>query len=98
MSGSRTRKRQLMTIAAVSLLAIMLIALTINIITIFRLKARQEDLRRKLAELTKQAEIIDNELANRSEPDYIKKYARENLGLTEDGEKVYIPKKSDGGN
>ncbi|HEY8444195.1 MAG TPA: septum formation initiator family protein [Clostridia bacterium] len=94
--SSKERKRQLITIAAVSLLAIMLIALTINIITIFRLKARQEELRRRLAELNITAERLDNELQNRSDPYYIKKYAREKLGLTEDGEKVYIPK--NGGN
>lgn len=94
MSSSREKKRQLMTIAAMSLLVIMLVALTINIITIFRLKARQEELRKRLSELTIQAEQIDNELNNRSDNDYIKKFARENLGLTEDGEKVFIPQES----
>jgi cell division protein FtsB len=93
--SARERKRQLMTIAAISLLVIMLIALTVNIITIFRLKARQEELRRQLSELNVKTEHIDNELQNRSDLEYIKKYAREKLGLTEDGEKVYIPKNGD---
>ncbi|HEY8419813.1 MAG TPA: septum formation initiator family protein [Clostridia bacterium] len=92
--SAKERKRQFVTIAAISLLVIMLIALTVNIITIFRLKARQEELRRRLSELNIKAEQIDNELQNRSNSEYIKKYAREKLGLTEDGEKVYIPKNS----
>ncbi|HHW90479.1 MAG TPA: septum formation initiator family protein [Clostridiales bacterium] len=94
MASPRIRKRQLIAIAAISLLVVMLIALTINIITIFRLKARQEELRRKLSEMNLTAEQIDNELQNRSNPDYIEKYAREKLGLTQDGEKVFKPKKA----
>ena len=74
----------------------MLIALTINIITIFRLKARQEELRKKLTELDLAAEQINNELQSRSNPDYIEKYAREKLGLTQDGEKVFTPKDAGG--
>ncbi|HEY8389621.1 MAG TPA: septum formation initiator family protein [Clostridia bacterium] len=91
--SAREKKRQLITVAAVSLLVIMLIALTINIITIFRLKARQEELRKKLSELNLLSERIDNELASRLEKDYIEKYAREKLELTEDGEIVFVPKK-----
>ena len=88
----REKKRQLITIAAVGLLVIMLIALTVNVITIFRLKARQEELRKKLDELGLKAEQVDNELASRSDEDCIEKYAREKLGLTEDGEIVYTSK------
>ena len=89
----REKRGQLITVAAVCLLIIMLVALTINVVTIFRLKARQEELRKKLSELDLTAERIDNELESRSDKDYIEKYARENLELTEDGEIVYVPKK-----
>jgi cell division protein FtsB len=87
----REKRRQLITVAAVCLLIIMLIALTVNVITIFRLKARQEELRKRLNELSLTAERVDNELDSRSNKEYIEKYARENLKLTEDGEIVYVP-------
>lgn len=89
---SKTKKQQLITIAAVTLLAVMLIALLINCITIIRLKARQEDLRRQLSELNLMSEVVDDELAYRSNEEYLEKYAREKLEMTEDGEKVFLPR------
>lgn len=88
---TKEHKRQLINVGAVVLIAIMLIVLTINIITIIKLKARQEELLKNLDTLSHKQEQINIELNNASTDAYLKQYARENLGLTEEGEKVFVP-------
>ena len=86
-----SKRKQLATIAAFSLLCVMLIALIITLISIASLKSRRQELLQKLLEIEQAQEQAEAELEFRKSPDYIEKYAREKLNMIEKNEKVYEP-------
>ena len=44
----------------------------------------------KIEEATKESESLQKEIENLSDPEYIERYARENLGLVRPNERVFV--------
>ncbi len=89
LTKAQKQKVQIITVTAVALLVIMLIALIGNFI---RLGALNKSESRLAKEIERNAAIIednDQTIAYRNTPAYIEQYAREVLGMKKLGEVVY---------
>ena len=86
----KKRNRKWMIIAgAVLLLVIILGVASINV---FKLEKEKMDLEKRNAQLQKQLEQKESELANSDDPEYIEKLVREKLHMVYPGEILYLKK------
>lgn len=67
-----------------------------NLLTLWRLHSKQQQLQSQIAEQKVQAEQLNNEIQKlRDDPDHIEKLAREQFKMGRKGEKVYIIREQD---
>lgn len=90
--GSRngTSSHQLTVIGLAAVLVLMITALLLCLVTFTKLKSRAQALEAELVRLEQLSRRQSAELENKGDPDYITKYARENLDLIEDGEEQFV--------
>lgn len=82
---------QLKVIGLVAILTFMIVALILCFVAMLSLNSRAAELKSELAELERLKVSQKSELDRKGESEYIKKYARENLGLQEEGEERFAP-------
>ena len=92
MTDKQKRIYQAVTVSAVILLFFLLIFLIFQLLSISHRKNLNKRLEAQIEQLEKQQVTLDDEISYRSSVWYVEKYARENLGLSKKGEKIYIVK------
>ena len=80
---------KIITIASIVLLAILVIALVINVIKLSSLNNRKAELQTKLAEIERQIEENNDTIDYLGTDDYIDRYAREYLNMNGAGEEAF---------
>ena len=83
---------KIITIASIVLLAILVIALVINVIKLSSLNNRKAELQTKLAEIERQIEENNDTIDYLGTDDYIDRYAREYLNMNGAGEEAFTGK------
>ena len=83
---------KIITISSIVLLAILVIALVINVIKLSSLNNRKAELQTKLAEIERQIEENNDTIDYLGTDDYIDRYAREYLNMNGAGEEAFTGK------
>lgn len=86
----KKKKVSIVRVAIIILFIAMTVFLTKSIANIISLQNEKEAAEKKHEELTRQVEILTNELENINSDEYIELLARRNLKLVKNREKLYI--------
>lgn len=86
----KKKKVNIVRIAIIILFIAMVVFLTKSIANIISLQNEKEAAERRHEELTRQVEILTDELENINSDEYIELLARRNLKLVKNREKLYI--------
>jgi len=92
MDDKQKRIYQAITVTAVILLFFLIFVLIFQLLSISHRNNLNKKLETRIKELEKQQTELDDEISYRTSQWYVEKYARENLGLSKKGEKIYIVK------
>ncbi len=83
---------RIITVSAVIFIALLLIALIMNLVTLTRLNNRKAELESKLTEIREQIEANNAEIDYISSDEYIDAYAREYLNMKGKDEEAFTGK------
>lgn len=83
---------RVITVAATILFVIMFVSLIVNFVSLGRLNARKKSLQNQLDTLDAQIESGKQLIEDRTTQSYIEQYAREQLGMMREDEKLFIGK------
>ncbi len=89
MTEKQKKITAIITVTAIVLLLISVVALVYNLISLGVLEARKAELEARSAELQAFIEDNENEIEYKSTSDYIEKYARDYLNMKYEDEEVY---------
>ena len=88
----KNRIIRIITVSAVIFIALLLIALIMNLVTLTRLNNRKAELENKLTEIREQIEANNAEIDYISSDEYIDAYAREYLNMKGKDEEAFTGK------
>lgn len=86
------QRAKLITFAALTVIFLLLIYIIIQWITLSKANLDSANINKEKQTLTKQIEVLEQELERKKSRAYIEQYAREKLGYGYAGEKKYIIK------
>ena len=88
----KNRIVRIITVSAVIFIVLLVIALTMNLVTLTRLNNRKAELESKLTEIREQIEANNAEIDYISSDEYIDAYAREYLNMKGKDEEAFTGK------
>lgn len=92
MAQKKTRKKRSNTVLLL-VLAVLIVVVGMEIVNVYGrlrdVRAQEAALTQQMEEKTQENEALRSDLSKKDDPDFIKGLARDLLGLTEEGERIF---------
>ena len=92
MAQKKTRKKKPNTVLLL-VLAVLIVVVGMEIVNVYGrlrdVRAQEAALTQQMEEKTQENEALRSDLAKKDDPDFIKELARDQLGLAEEGERIF---------